>query len=120
MADQCQNEIFQPSLRRLLFAIAFVIIPFVVCFYRSAKRFTGRVALRAAAQRKIRYLDRCFFMAKSRSEYVLINTTASFAMKLVGQLMKFVLKTAFIYTLGIQYASVSTLFSDILSVLALS
>lgn len=120
MADQCQNEIFQPSLRRLLFAIAFVIIPFVVCFYRSAKRFTGRVALRAAAQRKIRYLDRCFFMAKSRSEYVLINTTASFAMKLVGQLMKFVLKTAFIYTLGIQYASVSTLFSDILSVLALA
>lgn len=59
-------------------------------------------------------------MARSHSEKALINVGSGFAVKLVDRLIKFGLKTVFIYTLGIQYASVSTLFTDILSMLALA
>ena len=59
-------------------------------------------------------------MPKSHSEKVLLNAGSGFVVKLVDQLMKFVLKTVFIYTLGIQYTGVSTLFTDILNMLALA
>ncbi|MDO4548329.1 MAG: hypothetical protein Q4D04_09545 [Clostridia bacterium] len=59
-------------------------------------------------------------MARSHSERLAVNVGAGFALKLVSQLMKFVIKTVFIYTLGMQYVSVSTLFTDILSMLALA
>ncbi|MEG1606519.1 MAG: hypothetical protein RR452_11030, partial [Clostridia bacterium] len=59
-------------------------------------------------------------MAKSHSENVVINTGAGFALKLIAQLLNFVTKTVFIYALGMQYTGVSTLFTDILSMLSLA
>ncbi|MEG2387108.1 MAG: hypothetical protein RSC90_00955 [Clostridia bacterium] len=59
-------------------------------------------------------------MAKSHSESVVINTGAGFALKLIAQLLNFVTKTVFIYALGMQYTGVSTLFTDILSMLSLA
>lgn len=60
-------------------------------------------------------------MAKrSHSESVFINTGSGFALKLVVLMMNLVLKRIFIHTLGVQYNGVSTLFTDILSMLSLA
>ncbi len=59
-------------------------------------------------------------MARSHSERVVRNTGAGFLLKLVAFAMSFVVKTVFIYTLGKQYNGISTLFTDILHMLALA
>ncbi len=59
-------------------------------------------------------------MAKSRSERVAINTSASIVQNLISQLMGFIMLTVFIKTLGKQYNSVNTLFSDILAMFTLA
>ena len=59
-------------------------------------------------------------MQKSRTEYVAINTGANFAMQMVSNLMKTILKFVFIRTLGAQYMGASTIFSDVLTMLSLA
>lgn len=59
-------------------------------------------------------------MANTRSEKVALNAGTGIALKLMNQLMALVLKTVFIHTLGAQYNGVSTLFTDILRMLALA
>lgn len=57
-------------------------------------------------------------MSKSRVVNSAVNTIFNFSVKLFDFGIKFVLRTVFIYTLGMQYVGVSGLFTDILSVLS--
>lgn len=57
-------------------------------------------------------------MAKSRIINSAINVFYSFGVKLISFLASFVLRTVFIKTLGMEYAGVSGLFTDILTVLS--
>ncbi len=57
-------------------------------------------------------------MQKSRTSYVIKNTGAGIAVKVISILMAFVLKTVFIKVLGIQYTGVSSLFADVLTILS--
>lgn len=59
-------------------------------------------------------------MAKSHSVRFVRNAGAGFLLKLVAFGMSFLVKTVFIYTLGKQYNGISTLFTDILHMLALA
>lgn len=57
-------------------------------------------------------------MAKSRAVNSAVNIVYSFGVKLVSFLASFFLRTVFIRTLGMEYAGVSGLFTDILTVLS--
>lgn len=57
-------------------------------------------------------------MAKSRVINSVINIVYSFSVKLISFLAGFILRTIFIRTLGMEYAGVSGLFTDILTVLS--
>lgn len=57
-------------------------------------------------------------MAKSRVVNSAVNIVYSFSVKLVSFLASFILRTVFIRTLGMEYAGVSGLFTDILTVLS--
>lgn len=57
-------------------------------------------------------------MNKSRTVYVMKNTTAGMVVKILSLVLNFVLKTVFIKVLGIQYTGVSSLFTDILTLLS--
>ncbi len=56
--------------------------------------------------------------SKSRVANAALNTSAGLVAKLVNILTGFVMRTVFIYTLGIAYTGVSSLFTDILSMLS--
>ncbi|MBQ6430737.1 MAG: hypothetical protein IJJ99_02515 [Oscillospiraceae bacterium] len=56
--------------------------------------------------------------ANSRTKNTLLNTIGGFAVKIATILMAFITRTIFIKTLGIQYAGVSGVFTDILVVLS--
>ena len=55
---------------------------------------------------------------KSRSVNTLLNTAAGFAAKIINIIAGLIMRTVFIHTLGIEYAGVSTLFTDILTALS--
>ncbi len=57
-------------------------------------------------------------MGKSRIKNVLMSTGAGLIVRAASIILNFVLKTVFIKNLGIQYTGVSTLFTDILTVLS--
>lgn len=57
-------------------------------------------------------------MQKSRTSYVIKNTGAGIVVKVISILMAFILKTVFIKVLGIQYTGVSSLFTDVLTILS--
>ena len=57
-------------------------------------------------------------MAKSRVVNSAVNIVYSFSVKLISFLASFILRTVFIRTLGMEYAGVSGLFTDILTVLS--
>lgn len=57
-------------------------------------------------------------MAKSRVVNSAVNIVYSFTVKLVSFFASFILRTVFIRTLGMEYAGVSGLFTDILTVLS--
>ncbi len=59
-------------------------------------------------------------MARSHSESVALNMGSSYVLVLINALVSFVIRTVFIKTLGMQYTGVSTLFIDILNMLALA
>lgn len=56
----------------------------------------------------------------SRVKKTIVNTTFGLMAQMVNVVMNFVMRTVFIYTLGIQYTGVSSVFSDILTMLSLS
>lgn len=58
-------------------------------------------------------------MSDSRTSNVIKNSGASLIYKVCHLLLQFGMRTAFIYILGKEYAGVSTLFTDVLSVLSL-
>ncbi|MBE6758543.1 MAG: hypothetical protein E7554_00445 [Ruminococcaceae bacterium] len=55
---------------------------------------------------------------KSRVANVALNTTAGVASRLTGIICNFVMRTVFIHTLGIAYTGVSSLFTDVLTMLS--
>lgn len=57
-------------------------------------------------------------MPKSRVDNSIINTVYGFGVKLASLLSSFVLRTVFIRVLGMEYAGVSGLFTDVLTVLS--
>ena len=57
-------------------------------------------------------------MAASRSEYVIKNASVTLAMQGIKNLLAFVSRTIFVYTLGVEYLGVNSLFTDILTVLS--
>lgn len=57
-------------------------------------------------------------MGESRTKNVLVNTGTGIAVKFLRMFLNFVLKTVFIKVLGIQYTGVSSLFTDILTILS--
>ena len=57
-------------------------------------------------------------MEESRTKNVLRNTGIGIFVRLIHLILNFVLKTVFIKVLGIQYTGVSSLFSDILTILS--
>lgn len=57
-------------------------------------------------------------MGESRTKNVIKNTGAGIGVRLLSILLNFVLKTVFIRVLGIQYTGVSSLFTDILTILS--
>lgn len=57
-------------------------------------------------------------MARSRTVNSIVNMSYNFGVKLASLLSSFVLRTVFIRVLGMQYAGVSGLFTDILTVLS--
>ena len=57
---------------------------------------------------------------KSRTANTLINTSMGIIVRALSLIMSFGLRTVFIRTLGIQYTGVSSLFTDILTVLSLA
>lgn len=58
--------------------------------------------------------------SKSRSKNTLINTVAGFGEKVATIITGFIMRSLFIRLLGIEYAGVSSLFTDILSALSLA
>lgn len=56
----------------------------------------------------------------SKTKSTIINTLASIFNRFINILLSFILRTAFIYALGVQYTGVSSVFSDILTMLSLS
>lgn len=59
-------------------------------------------------------------MQKSRTKSTLINTSFAIISRIVAMFFGFIQKTVFIRTLGIAYAGVAGLFTDILTVLSLA
>lgn len=59
-------------------------------------------------------------MSQSRTKSTLVNTSFAILSRIVSMTFGFVQKTIFIRTLGISYAGVSGLFTDILTVLSLA
>lgn len=59
-------------------------------------------------------------MAKSRTAKTLLNTASGILNRVCNTVLSFILRTIFIYTLGIQYTGVSSVFNDILTMLSLS
>lgn len=59
-------------------------------------------------------------MGKSRTQKTIINTVAGILNRGCNTILNFVLRTVFIITLGIQYTGVSSVFTDILTMLSLS
>lgn len=57
-------------------------------------------------------------MGNSRTKNVLLSTASGIGVRVLTIILNFVLKTVFIKLLGIQYTGVSSLFSDILTVLS--
>lgn len=57
-------------------------------------------------------------MNESRTRNVIRNTSAGIGVRLLSLLLNFVLKTVFIKVLGIQYTGVSSLFTDVLTILS--
>lgn len=57
-------------------------------------------------------------MSESRTKNVIRNTGAGIGVRLLTLLLNFVLKTVFIKVLGIQYTGVSSLFTDVLTILS--
>lgn len=58
-------------------------------------------------------------MASERSKHLLKNSAASVVLRVINIFMKFILRTVFLYYLGVEYTGISTLFIDILQVLSL-
>lgn len=56
----------------------------------------------------------------SRVQKTIINTAAAFISQIINVILSFCMRTVFIYTLGIQYTGVSSVFNDILTMLSLS
>ena len=56
----------------------------------------------------------------SRTKKTLVNSIAGILNKFCRIILNFVLRTVFIYTLGIQYTGVSSVFTDILTMLSLT
>ena len=59
-------------------------------------------------------------MSKTRSQYVALNTSMGLVYKILSAVLQFALRAVFIYTLGVEYAGVSSLFTSILSMLSLA
>lgn len=57
---------------------------------------------------------------KSRARNTLLNTTAGMSAKIINILTGFIMRSVFIKTLGVEYAGVSSLFTDVLTVLSLA
>lgn len=57
-------------------------------------------------------------MKVSRSEYVVKNVSVTLVMQIVKNLLGFVSRTIFVYTLGAEFLGVNSLFTDILTVLS--
>lgn len=57
---------------------------------------------------------------KTRTQLAAKNTTINILFKLISMLASFVIKTAMIKSMGIQYTGVSSLFTDILTLLSLA
>lgn len=57
-------------------------------------------------------------MGESRTKNVLVNTSTGLMVKVLRMFLNFVLKTVFIKVLGIQYTGVSSLFTDVLTILS--
>ena len=57
---------------------------------------------------------------KTRTQLAAKNTTINILFKLISMLASFVIKTAMIKSMGIQYTGVSSLFTDILTLLCLA
>ena len=56
----------------------------------------------------------------SRVRKTIINTVTSFISQITNGILSFLMRTVFIYSLGIQYTGVSSVFTDILTMLSLS
>lgn len=56
----------------------------------------------------------------SRTKKTIVNTSLGIFNRFCNTIFNFVLRTVFIYTLGIQYTGVSSVFTDILTILSLS
>lgn len=63
-------------------------------------------------------LERNEIMGNTRTKNTVINTLAGLITRFSLIITSFILRTVFIYTLGIQYVGVSSLFTDILSILS--
>lgn len=57
---------------------------------------------------------------QSRTAKTLLNTVSGILNRFCNTILSFILRTVFIYTLGIQYTGVSSVFTDILTMLSLS
>ena len=58
-------------------------------------------------------------MENSRTQNTVKNSAASLLFRLSNMVVKFIIRTAFIYLLGKEYTGVSGLFTDILTVMSL-
>lgn len=56
----------------------------------------------------------------SRIQKTIINTSAAFISQISNVILSFLMRSVFIHTLGIQYTGVSSVFTDILTMLSLS
>lgn len=59
-------------------------------------------------------------MSRSRTINVILNSAANLLMQVSGYIVNFIARTVLIYTLGAQYLGINGLFSNILSLLAMS
>lgn len=57
-------------------------------------------------------------MKRSRSEYVALNVSIILIVQIIKNLLSFIGRTVYVYTLGAEYLGVNSLFTDILSVLS--
>lgn len=57
-------------------------------------------------------------MEYSRTKKTFLNAAAGIAVKMIGIITTFLTRTVFIYVLGIEYAGVSSVFTDVLTVLS--